>query len=249
MQSEIKEALLRPSSSVPECFDRSGAGVLAERFAIYRNNLYSSLLESLQAVFPVLEQLVGKASFKALALDFIKQHSPESPCLFEYGAQMAAFIKHSYRFSAQPYLSDVARLEYSILQSTHAADCNIQADILVKLSTDPDALDVARFYFSPATQLIQFEYAAASIWQAHQYQDCHERLAQINVNIHEAVLVSRPMYQPLVQILTAEEARLLELMISGMHLSRALDKAPVDNLASVFQYLISGGCLVGLRSD
>ncbi|MFL6662204.1 MAG: DNA-binding domain-containing protein, partial [Rhizobacter sp.] len=54
-------ALLRPSGDIAP----------ARRLQVYRNNLLASLGDALDAVFPVVERLVGGACFASLARAFI----------------------------------------------------------------------------------------------------------------------------------------------------------------------------------
>jgi len=249
VQAEIKRALLHGSTPIPDGFELADRRVISERFSIYRNNVHNSLLDSLASIFPVLQELIGKQGFRQLAREYVALYPPETPCLFEYGAHMAKYLTAHALALEQPYLSDVACLEYSLLMACHASDSQPDSDILLMLASDPDALDKARFIFAPAVRLLQLDYAGASIWQAHQQADCRERLSQLNVYRKENLLISRPEYCPKINLLRSDEANLLKRLIEGQSLGFALSLTPVEELESLFQYLIEGGCLIGLRSS
>ena len=73
------------------------------RFAVYRNNVASSLIKALEARFPVIERLVGDAFFKGVAHAFIRAHPPRSPVLMEYGDAFPAFLT-AFPAGAEPAL-------------------------------------------------------------------------------------------------------------------------------------------------
>lgn len=249
VQAEIKRALLHASDPVPNGFELPDKGAISERFSIYRNNVHNSLIDSLESIFPVLQALIGEQGFRQLALEYVTLYPPETPCLFEYGHYMAKYLKTHALLQEQPYLSDVACLEYTLLVACHASDSQPDTDILLMLASNPDALDKARFIFAPAVHLLMLDYAGASVWQAHQQADCRERLSQLNVYRKENLLISRPGYHPKINLLRLDEANLLKRLIEGQSLGCALSLTPVDGLESLFQYLIEGGCLIGLRSS
>lgn len=81
------------------------------RLAVYRNNVVGSLIDALADAFPVAQQLVGVAFFRAMAGVFARQAPPRSRILAHYGEGFAEFIEGFEPARSVPYLADVARLE------------------------------------------------------------------------------------------------------------------------------------------
>ena len=68
-QAAFAAALLDPQRPCPEgLFSANGADP-ASRFAVYRNNVQSSLINALADSYPVVLQLVGDEFFRAMAGD------------------------------------------------------------------------------------------------------------------------------------------------------------------------------------
>lgn len=78
-----KTSLLGATSRMP----------LKERFNVYRNNVFHSLIEALKAAFPLVEKTVGTAEFKILAHSFIKEHLPSNPVLYTYGHHLPDLLE------------------------------------------------------------------------------------------------------------------------------------------------------------
>src|SRR5918911_1682786 len=88
LQKHFAAALLDRSKPVPD-------GIRSRperRFAVYRNNVYVSLVAALATRFPVCRALVGDDFFGAMARDFVAAHPPRSPLLMTYGDDFGDFI-------------------------------------------------------------------------------------------------------------------------------------------------------------
>ena len=70
----------------------SPAACRTRRFGVYRNNVYSSLIDVLQARFPVVSRLVGEEFFRAMARVYVEQEPPRSAVLLRYGASFPDFV-------------------------------------------------------------------------------------------------------------------------------------------------------------
>jgi hypothetical protein len=83
-----------------------------ERFAVYRNNVVSSLTAVLRDTFPVVCRLVDERFFGYAAHAFLCAHPPVRACLHEYGALFPDFLAGFPPCQHLVYLRDVARLEW-----------------------------------------------------------------------------------------------------------------------------------------
>ncbi|MFB3390387.1 DNA-binding domain-containing protein, partial [Flavobacterium sp. LAR06] len=92
-QEAFASALLSADETCPPgVFSRNGADP-ASRFAVYRNNVHSSLINALADSYPVTRQLVGDHFFRAMAGVYIQVYPPISPLLHDYGSDLADFIQ------------------------------------------------------------------------------------------------------------------------------------------------------------
>ena len=121
-QQEFIKAALTPDAPIPAGMVTPMGTPAKRRFDVYRNNIIVGLKEAIAASYPAVKSLVGDAFFDAMAGDYVRAHPPKTPILPLYGADFAAFIDNFAPASRLPYLGDVARLEYALRQSYHAAD-------------------------------------------------------------------------------------------------------------------------------
>jgi hypothetical protein len=137
---------------------------LAQRFAVYRNNVQHSLTRALAARFPVVERLVGAEFFAAMARVFIAAHPPQGPVLLVWGDAFVPFLAGFPPVAGLPWLACVARLELARGVAYHAADAvAVGAEGLAV--PDPAAL---RFRLHPSVTLFVSDYPAVAIWQSQQ---------------------------------------------------------------------------------
>lgn len=71
-------ALLAPDAPCPAGLFSSNGADPASRFAVYRNNVHSSLINALAAGYPVTLQLVGEAFFGPWRGSIYKRSRPQA---------------------------------------------------------------------------------------------------------------------------------------------------------------------------
>ncbi|MBH3366087.1 putative DNA-binding domain-containing protein [Pseudomonas carnis] len=169
IQQTFAEALLAPQATCPEGVFSSNGAEPASRFAVYRNNVHSALINALAAAYPVARQLVGDEFFRAMAGLYAQAHPPTSPLISEYGGTFADFIQGFEPAWSVPYLADVARLERLRVRAYHAADCLVldQHCVLRQLQGCAQ-LGQLRVGLHPSLATLESSYAVVSIWAAHQ---------------------------------------------------------------------------------
>lgn len=130
---------------------RANAGALAER--------------ALAAAYPTLQLLLGDESFATLARHFWQQLPPERGDLGSWGAGLAEFVARAPDLAAEPYLADVARLEWAVhLAASASDDPTPPAGLELLGQGDPAAL----FLLPRAgTALLMSAHPVVTIWQAH----------------------------------------------------------------------------------
>ena len=170
LQGAFLRAMFGPEE--PELLETVvGDGLLpAARLQIYRHHVLTSLTDLLQATFPVICRLVDERFFRYAADTYIRQHPPEAPCLFEYGAHFPTFLAAFPPCRHLEYLADVPRLDWAMHTAWHAE---------VRVSIDPAELgglaphEVAqlRFQFDPSVTLLHSPWPVDQIWRVHQVDE------------------------------------------------------------------------------
>ena len=190
---------------------RANAGALAER--------------ALAAAYPTLQQLVGEESFAALARHFWQQHAPERGDLGIWGAGLAEFVASAPDLAADPYLADVARLEWAVHRAASAADDEAPPLGLELLGHgDPSALCLSP---RPGTAVLISGHPVLTIWQAHRpgaersperFQAVREAFAQ---GRSDCALVWRSGWRVEVAGLARDEACFTQQVLRGQTLGAA----------------------------
>lgn len=141
-----------------------------KRFNVYRNNVYSSLIDVLQACFPVVTRLVGEEFFRATAKAYVEQHPPTSPVLMRYGHAFADFLQAFEPVDDVPYLPDVARLEWAWNEAYNAAD-RVPVSLEVLQSVPPEKAAALLFELHPSVRLVRSDFPVVTIWSANSGDD------------------------------------------------------------------------------
>jgi hypothetical protein len=245
MQDEFADALLFATARVPSCLKGAAVKKTDRRFAIYRNNVTSSLVEALSARFPVIKRLVGDEFFSALARSYVLREPPFSPLLIHYGETFAVFIEDFEPARPLPYLADVARLEYARGRAYHAADAEpVPRKIFAALAEE--RIGATRVKLHPSVSILSSPYPLVSIWQANQAV----AVKPVQDWGAETALVARPFLEVETLPLGAGTGTFLAALQSGATIANAAgaasDAAPGFNPADGLATLIGQNLAVAL---
>lgn len=166
-------------------------GAISKRQSIYRNNVFVGLVDNIISRFPATRRATGEAFFDALARDYADAVKPTSPLMMLYGQSFPEFIDSIPALAPYPWLSDVARLEYAMSQSFHAADAPcLTAEAFSALQ--PHQLETLIIHLHPACAIVVSSYPLVSLW--------HMALGKIPAGAiddlpAQAALITRPYVQ------------------------------------------------------
>jgi len=249
-QPTFAAALLDPRQPVPADLLAWNGSDPTPRFAVYRNNVITSLIGALADTFPVLRQWVGPEFFDAMARCYVCEHPPESPVLSDYGDGFAEWSAHFEPAAGLPGLADLARLERARVRAQHAADLTpLGADDLARHAADTAALPDARLTLHPGATVLCSTCPVVSLWAMHQGDPAH--IAALPPR-PEAALIHRDGDDVLVLPLALPTAQFLQALVAGRTLGQAVaaadaPDAPLD-LAASLALLIRHGALVAWHS-
>ncbi|SEE28783.1 HvfC/BufC N-terminal domain-containing protein [Pseudomonas kilonensis] len=170
-QHAFAAALLDPRKACPPGLVSANGADPQSRFAVYRNNVLSSLINALADNYPVVVQLVGEEFFRGMAGVYVQSTPPRSPVMSDYGDDFAEFVEQFEPAACVPYLADVARLERLHVQAWHAADAEPMAqERIVEALSSPTLTRHLKIGLHPSLRLLQSPFAVVTIWAAHQHE-------------------------------------------------------------------------------
>ena len=191
---------------------QANAGALAER--------------ALAAAYPTIAQLVGAESFAGLARACWAAEAPLRGDVAEWGGTLPDFVAAAPQLSGEPYLADVARVDWAVHVAERAADQPEAASGLQRLAgDDPSRL---RLRLRAGTALVTSPYPVATIWLAHRSDDA-DRFAPVRSAFAEGrgenALVRRVGWRAEVALLTPADAAFAAALLAGATLDAALHEA------------------------
>jgi Putative DNA-binding domain len=251
LQDRFAAALLDPTLAPPPELRAWNGSDPVKRFAVYRNNVVSGLIDVLADTFSVTQTLVGDEFFRAMASLYVRNDPPRSRVLALYGKRLPDFIDEFEPAQSVPYLGDVARLEFARVRACHAADATpLDAAALSGALAGRSASEHAKLALHPSVSVLTSKFGVVSIWAAHQVDDVVD-LSQVSVWEPEQALVVRKDLDVLVVPLGAGAARFTAALLGGADYGDAaragLQIDPALDLAVVVGTLFRHGAIIGVR--
>jgi hypothetical protein len=233
----------------PEFYARiHGNGLsAARRFAVYRNNVFTSLSEALRACYPVVERLVGEDFFSHAAKQYVRRYPSVSGNLHDYGSDFAGFLAEFPSTSQLAYLADVARLEWLMQETYHAAESpgmDLQALALVT----PEQHYALRFRLNPAARLMRSQYPVLRIWRVNQPEFSGDQTVNLNAGESRLLVIRREKAIDLQALGIGEYALLCALnraepLLSAVEYAQRYE--PDFDLSSILKHLVDDQLITG----
>lgn len=203
---------------------REPAARVEQGLDAYRGNAAAIAERTLAATFPTVQQLMGETSFAQLARVFWHRQAPRCGDLAQYGAALPDWIANDEQLASEPYLSDVARVDWAVHTIEHAADVPGPPSGLGLLAQlDPTQLTLR---LRPALAWVESRWPVVTIWQAHRSDDA-DRFAGVRQamagHVVETALVARPQWRASVCAIDQATARFMAALQDGTALAGALD--------------------------
>ncbi|MBW8721683.1 MAG: putative DNA-binding domain-containing protein [Polaromonas sp.] len=224
----------------------------------YQANGLALAERALGAAYPVLAQLIGDESFAPLARYFWRRHPPSRGDMACWGDGLADFLDASSQLADEPYLGDVARVEWALHRAATAADVPLDPQSFALLSSaDPAQVTLT---LAAGVFLLASAYPVASIVNAHLLGEpaLAEAAALLRIGAAEPVLVWRQGFKPRACAITAAEYALLAALQGEKSLEAALASAlkcasagAADSTAFSFEHwlgrAVQDGLVTGAR--
>ncbi len=248
-QAVFAAALLDPNQPCPPGLRAWNGSDPSARLAVYRNNVVSSLVDALVDTFPVAQELVGEAFFRAMAAVFVRQYPPRSRILAHYGEGFAEFIEQFEPARPVPYLADVARLELAYVRAYHAADADpVSGEAIGLALASGDRMAELCLVCHPSVTVLNSPYAVVSLWAAHQGEG---DLGAVDPDHAETAIVLRRNLDVVVLRLPPGAAEFVAAIQQGRRLGDAADAAmnatAAFDLSASLTLLMNHGALTSIH--
>lgn len=192
----------------------------------YQANAAASAEHALAQAYPTVQQLLGHDAFAGLAQAHWHGYPPVCGDLAAWGEALPGFIGSAAQLAAEPYLADMARLDWALHQALRAADDDMPAAGLLLLgSADPEALCLR---LRPGHAVLVSDHPLHTLWAAHQSQapgrfdDARQALKDARA---EAVRVERQSLLAVVTRIDLATAGFEQGLLQGQTLATALTAA------------------------
>lgn len=249
IQPAFATALMDSDLPVPQGFADTPARQ-SQGFAVYRNNVASTLSDALGERFPVCLEVVGEPFFRATTRAFAQKQLPTGPCLDDWSTRFPSFLATFPPAAGLPYLADLARLECTVWRSLHAADAHPLAEhaIAARLA-DAARLPAMGIVLLPSAGALASLHAVVSIWLAHQ-QPADIRRFDFDPATAQDALILRPALAVQVVPLPPGGAAFVMALSTGADLATAVahayERSPRFDLETTLGTLIGHRAIVAL---
>ena len=236
---------LNATKTIAACAIDTGARGLKA----YKSNGHALAQRALAAAYPVVGQLLGDESFGELARALWHAHPPVRGDVAQWGAALAEFLRASPQLQDEPYLHDVAILEWALHRCATAANRAADLATLALLTThDPDHV---RLVLAPGCVVAQSHWPVVSILNAHLEQV--PTFAAVGQQLRDAVaqdaVVWRAGLRPRVREAAPGEAQFLQALLQGKPLGPALDVAGMLDFGTWLPMAVASGLLLSVVVD
>lgn len=246
VETSIAEALLDTKRPIPAGLTAYNASIPTRRFAVYRNNVVTGLVNALKHRFPVVEKIVGEEFFAAMARVFVVERPPRTPILATYGDDFAVFIAAFEPARELTYLADVARIEAARTRAYHAADAT-PLDAAAFASLDASTAADIRIDMHPSAEIVRSLHPIVTIWAMNAGA---QELAPVENWHGEDALIARPYFDVDVRALPPGGAAFLLALAGGRSIGEAgaaaLGETPKFDLTGSLAGLIGSGLVRGI---
>lgn len=194
--------------------------------AAYRSHATALATRVLGQAYPVATQMLGDANLAGLARSLWRAHPPSQGDMGKWGGALADHIESIAELSrAEPYLADLARLEWA-LHEMHAFEDMESSPASFDRLAEMDPGDLL-LQLAPGTGSLASRWPIVTLYQAHQSEPPALSIAAraLDAGAAETAVYWRQGWRPRVRQALLGEESFLRCLLAGASLEVALDRA------------------------
>jgi hypothetical protein len=185
---------------------------VATRVAVYTDGYAARIQEALLETFPAVAKILGDGSLASL-VDRYREHIPTGWCNLNFiGRALPDFLASDQLSQALPFLPDLARLEWHVVECFHAR-VDEPFDLAAAATWDLDEWAGARIRFQPGVALV------TSPWPIHELRAAREgERSEIDIDLvarPQSVWIYRRGFEVVTEALDEVETGISEALLEG----------------------------------
>lgn len=195
-----------------------------ERLSVYSGGYVARAYEALKEGYEAVHRLLGDEKFMGMAEPYARSYPSHSYNLTWAGRHLPAFL-HDHPVPGMPYLEDLARLEWMIVESFHAFDVPpFDPSQLAKIPAED--WEQARLFFQSSVRLFSAEWPVLQLWSNRSTLDPGSIPLEKE---KQYLLIGRRGVQVRCEYLDAKQYQLLEGLLGGRTLGEACEDLAVSS--------------------
>ena len=214
---------------------------------VYHANTAALAERALGAAYPVLAQLLGLENFSPLSRLFWRAKPPRCGDMAQWGEALPEWLRDLPQLADQPFLADVAQVEWPLHQLASAPDAEVDAPSFHRLvSDDPDTLTLQ---LAPGSVCVASNWPVVSLMQAHDPPTAvtlSQAWARLQQHTAETALVWRQGFKPQLRAALAGECAFIADLQAAQSLGHALTRHPTLDFNAWLPLAVSTGLLLGV---
>ena len=248
-QQALLDALFaRPADGAVQNLYTQATDPHSRGLKVYQANGHMLDWRALQAAYPVVEQMLGETSFADVARALWHAKPPVRGDIAQWGGDLADFLQASGQLQDEPYVPDVARLEWALHQAGQAPDVGADLTTLSLLTShEPDQL---RMLLAPGVAVLRSAWPVASILGAHLYDSpsMQEAGAQLRAHVAQDALVWRQGMRAQARLALPGELDYVTTLLHGGTFGQALDAATELDFGQWLPMAVQSGLLMAIAA-
>jgi Putative DNA-binding domain len=212
----------------------------------YRSNARAQACRCLGTTYPVLAHLLGDDNLAGLAGVFWLAHPPQTGDLAQWGGALAGFLSELPQLADEPWLADVARVEWALHQAGSAADRTFEPQSFALLTAHPP--DRLRVVVASGLQLVRSRFPIVDLLgaDAGQAPTPGETDALPGDGGAQTAVVWRQGMRPRVARCDTAASHFLQATLDSGSLATALDRAPGFAFDQWLAQAVQSGLVLGV---
>ena len=215
---------------------------------VYRNNYLETGINALGIGFPTLKSLLGNENFRQLTKAYLNNYPKTCFDWADYGQYLAEFMLEIESLAEQPFLPEIAALDWQLLHIEREADKTFDATSFSLMQTIP--LDKLSFVSAPGLKIQKLRFPVVELYQlAHDLipKEGAQRdklIKNINKSINHAIKTSetrsivmwREQYKALFEYCNKNEVKAYESIQAKQSIESVLSHF-TDNQDAMTEWL------------